>query len=119
MIFAGGFEFGRSAELDVYFVFVSVVDERYAAVLERSPVQENLRNAPAHSLRVVHGNAVQRCAVSIVDPESLPTAGDAWIDVQAGASLSEPEYPLDARAVKPAGGAGVPCPSPAANVRRL
>src|SRR5581483_10768984 len=74
---------------------------------------------PCCAVRVLDADLITRRVIAKINPKVTPRARDAGVQVQPGAPQTEPENPLNARAVHPPRGPGVPRPPAATDVRRL
>src|SRR2546422_6285839 len=110
----------RRAEHHLDLVLAAVIGQGNDRVSrQHGSVQTDLGDAAADALRIPDGDPVESAAVTVGDLEAFPPSGDARIDAKCGALLPESEDPLQARAVQPARGPGVPSPSPPSHVGRF
>src|SRR5580658_9876301 len=96
-------------------VVAAVIDERdlarasrYFRAIERRP-----HDAAIHPVRVLHRDAVARCAVFVGDLETGPCARDAGLDDEGPAAQTDAQDCLHGGAVHPTGGTRVPGPAAA------
>src|ERR1700684_1734197 len=81
---------------------------RYFRAIQRCP-----HDAAGRPVRVLHYDAVARCAVFVRDLETGPCARYAGFDDEDTAAQTDAQNCLHGGAVHPAGGTGVPGPAAA------
>src|ERR1700733_2574766 len=96
-------------------VMAAVIDEAYFAGASRyfRAVERRPHDAAVHPVRVLHHDAVARCAVLVGDLETGPSARDAGLDDEDAAAQTDAQYCLHGGAVHPTGGTRVPGPAAA------
>jgi hypothetical protein len=85
---------------------------------EERSVDADLRDTAGDTLWVLDADPVEAVSMTVGDLEVLPIRRNTGVEPECGASLAEAENRLQARAVEPARGSGVPGPSPPSYMRR-
>ena len=98
-------------------MFGAIVRERNRGRMDRGPVQRGGCDALVPALGIPHLDPVAAAAVVPEDAEALPRRGHARRHGEARAQGLQAEDRLEPQPVHPRGGAGVPRPAAAADVR--
>src|SRR5690242_4965335 len=87
--------------------------------LQRFAVDHDARHASTDAVRVLDGDLVTCGVVLKGDVEAWPPLRYAGGHDERGSAETKSQYPFESCPIHPSRRAGVPCPPPAADVRRF
>src|SRR5512145_795537 len=96
-------------------MLLAIIDERDDAILQHPAIQGN---AALRSLSALDADVIGCFSKAIIDLIFLPGFGDMRFDLQAFTRTLDAEQYFGAKTIHPAGGAGVPRPAAAPEIRR-